>query len=43
MSDTTVDDHGAVTITSEATGTEWEIVVGLEVHCELATATKAFC
>jgi aspartyl-tRNA(Asn)/glutamyl-tRNA(Gln) amidotransferase subunit B len=23
--------------------TEWEIVVGLEVHCELATATKLFC
>jgi aspartyl-tRNA(Asn)/glutamyl-tRNA(Gln) amidotransferase subunit B len=22
---------------------EWEIVVGLEVHCELATATKLFC
>ncbi len=25
-----------------ATG-EWEIVVGLEVHCELSTATKLFC
>ncbi len=23
--------------------TEWEMVVGLEVHCELATATKLFC
>ncbi|HEX7277652.1 MAG TPA: Asp-tRNA(Asn)/Glu-tRNA(Gln) amidotransferase subunit GatB [Acidimicrobiales bacterium] len=22
---------------------EWEMVVGLEVHCELATATKLFC
>jgi aspartyl-tRNA(Asn)/glutamyl-tRNA(Gln) amidotransferase subunit B len=22
---------------------EWEIVVGLEVHCELATTTKLFC
>jgi aspartyl-tRNA(Asn)/glutamyl-tRNA(Gln) amidotransferase subunit B len=22
---------------------EWELVVGLEVHCELATATKIFC
>ena len=24
-------------------GTDWEMVVGLEVHCELATATKLFC
>jgi aspartyl-tRNA(Asn)/glutamyl-tRNA(Gln) amidotransferase subunit B len=31
------------TVTSDATGQEWEIVVGLEVHCELATATKLFC
>lgn len=31
------------TVVSEATGDEWEIVVGLEVHCELATATKLFC
>ena len=31
------------TITSDATGDVWEIVVGLEVHCELATATKLFC
>ncbi|MCD9623725.1 Asp-tRNA(Asn)/Glu-tRNA(Gln) amidotransferase subunit GatB [Rhabdothermincola salaria] len=31
------------TIDSEATGATWEIVVGLEVHCELATATKLFC
>ena len=23
--------------------TDWELVVGLEVHCELATATKLFC
>ncbi|MCU1379434.1 MAG: gatB [Acidimicrobiales bacterium] len=23
--------------------TDWELVVGLEVHCELATATKIFC
>ena len=30
-------------IISEATGDAWEIVVGLEVHCELATATKLFC
>ena len=25
------------------TGLDWEMVVGLEVHCELATATKLFC
>ena len=25
------------------TMTDWEIVVGLEVHCELRTATKLFC
>ena len=24
-------------------GARWEIVVGLEVHCELSTATKLFC
>ena len=30
-------------VTSETTGQDWEIVVGLEVHCELATATKLFC
>ena len=23
--------------------TRWEMVVGLEVHCELSTATKLFC
>ena len=23
--------------------TDWEMVVGLEVHCELQTATKLFC
>lgn len=30
-------------VVSETTGDEWEIVVGLEVHCELATTTKLFC
>lgn len=30
-------------VVSDTTGDEWEIVVGLEVHCELATATKLFC
>ena len=24
-------------------GTEWEMVIGLEVHCELRTETKLFC
>jgi aspartyl-tRNA(Asn)/glutamyl-tRNA(Gln) amidotransferase subunit B len=27
----------------EASGADWEVVVGLEVHCELDTATKLFC
>ena len=30
-------------VVSDTTGESWEIVVGLEVHCELATATKLFC
>ena len=30
-------------IISPITGDAWELVVGLEVHCELATATKLFC
>jgi aspartyl-tRNA(Asn)/glutamyl-tRNA(Gln) amidotransferase subunit B len=29
-------------VTATDTG-DWELVVGLEVHCELATATKIFC
>ena len=45
MSTTATDATAAdkVTITSPTTGEEWELVVGLEVHCELATATKLFC
>jgi aspartyl-tRNA(Asn)/glutamyl-tRNA(Gln) amidotransferase subunit B len=30
-------------VVSDTTGESWEIVVGLEVHCELATVTKLFC
>jgi aspartyl-tRNA(Asn)/glutamyl-tRNA(Gln) amidotransferase subunit B len=30
-------------MTTSSPSAEWEIVVGLEVHCELATATKLFC
>jgi aspartyl-tRNA(Asn)/glutamyl-tRNA(Gln) amidotransferase subunit B len=30
-------------MSSSSSSAEWEIVVGLEVHCELATATKLFC
>jgi aspartyl-tRNA(Asn)/glutamyl-tRNA(Gln) amidotransferase subunit B len=30
-------------VTTTEAGTAWEMVVGLEVHCELGTATKLFC
>src|SRR3712207_5975577 len=30
-------------LTEAPATTGWEVVVGLEVHCELATATKLFC
>ena len=32
-----------MSVITSANGSQWEIVSGLEVHCELATATKIFC
>ncbi len=52
MSETTAGvlttDAGAGTIVepftvTDPSGQAWELVVGLEVHCELATSTKIFC
>ena len=49
-SPTTVAKPGSAPVTTATTPTEfvpflddWELVVGLEVHAELATATKIFC
>ncbi len=33
----------SVLVTSPTTGAVWEVVIGLEVHAELHTATKLFC
>lgn len=38
----TVADSDDVLVVSAADGTQWELVCGLEVHAELATATKMF-
>jgi aspartyl-tRNA(Asn)/glutamyl-tRNA(Gln) amidotransferase subunit B len=38
----TVTEQSAL-LTSATTGNDWELVIGLEVHCELHTTTKIFC
>ncbi|HEX2577016.1 MAG TPA: Asp-tRNA(Asn)/Glu-tRNA(Gln) amidotransferase subunit GatB [Aquihabitans sp.] len=38
----TVPDSDDVTVVTAADGSRWELVCGLEVHAELATATKMF-
>jgi len=38
-----VDPEGRPSVSDDPEGRLWETVVGLEVHCELATATKLFC
>ncbi|MBA3281889.1 MAG: Asp-tRNA(Asn)/Glu-tRNA(Gln) amidotransferase subunit GatB, partial [Acidimicrobiia bacterium] len=38
----TVPDSADITVVTAADGSRWELVCGLEVHAELATATKMF-